>query len=179
MLDPFLALDTSLFLRINELPHPDWLTAGMWLASAAGNAAAIWILLGLLLLVRHTPGVWRLVLALLVTYSVVDLVLKPTLARDRPPVAHAGVVSSTVLPDTPSFPSGHAASAAAGAFALSRIWPTATPALWTLALLIASSRVYLGVHYPFDVVAGLLVGLGCAYVVTGGTVCGPLRRGRG
>ena len=57
MLDPFLALDTSLFLRINELPHPDWLTAGMWLASAAGNAAAIWILLGLLLLVRHTPGV--------------------------------------------------------------------------------------------------------------------------
>ena len=179
MLDPFLALDTSLFLRINELPHPDWLTVVMSLASAAGTAATIWILLGLLLVVRHPKGVWRLVLALLVTYSVVELVLKPTLARDRPPVAHAGVVVSTALPGSFSFPSGHAASAAAGAFALSRIWPSATPALWMLALLIGASRVYLGVHYPLDVVAGLLIGLGCAYVVTGGMVYEPLRRGRG
>ncbi|MEE8130891.1 MAG: phosphatase PAP2 family protein, partial [Vicinamibacterales bacterium] len=124
-------------------------------------------------------GVWRLVLALLVTYGVVELVLKPTLARDRPPVAHAGVVVSTALPGSFSFPSGHAASAAAGAFALSRIWPSATPALWMLALLIGASRVYLGVHYPLDVVAGLLIGLGCAYVVTGGMVYEPLRRGRG
>ena len=178
MLDPFLALDTSLFLRINELPHPDWLTALMSLASAAGTAATIWILLGLRLVVRHTSGVWRLVLALLVTYSVVDLALKPTLARDRPPVAHAGVVVSTVLPETPSFPSGHAALAAAGAFALSRIWLSATPTLWALALLIGSSRVYLGVHYPSDVLAGLLVGLGCAYFVTGGMVYEPLGRGR-
>ena len=178
MFDPFLALDTSLFLRINELPHPNWLTALMSLASAAGTAATIWILLGLRLVVRHTSGVWRLVLALLVTYSVVDLVLKPTLARDRPPVAHAGVVVSTVLPETPSFPSGHAAWAAAGAFALSRIWLSATPTLWALALLIGSSRVYLGVHYPSDVLAGLLVGLGSAYFVTGGMVYEPLGRGR-
>ena len=179
MLDPLLALDASLFLRINDLPHPDWLTVVMSLASTAGNSATVWILLGLLLVMRHAPGVWRLVLALLFTYSVVELVLKPTLARDRPPVAHAGLVVSTALPGSFSFPSGHAASAAAGAFALSRIWSSATPALWTLALLIGASRVYLGVHYPFDVVAGLLVGLGCAAFVTGGTVYEPLRRGPG
>ena len=176
MLDAFLALDTSLFLRINGLARPDWLTAIMSLASAAGAAAAIWVLLGLIHVGRHTAGVWRLVLALLFTYSAVELALKPTLARDRPSVAHADVVASTGVPVTASFPSGHAASSGAGAFALSRIWPGATPRLWALAVLIGCSRVYLGVHYPLDVLAGLLVGLGCAYFVTGGMVyCGRLR----
>ena len=177
MLETFLAFDTSLFLSINQLARPSWLTMIMSLASQAGSAAAVWVFLGLLMIGRHTTGVWRLTLALVLTYSAVELALKPTLARDRPSVSHAEVVTSTAVPQTASFPSGHAASAGAGAFALSRIWPGASPGLWALALLIGSSRVYLGVHYPFDVLAGLVIGLGCAYFVTGGMVYGPLRRG--
>jgi undecaprenyl-diphosphatase len=42
--------------------------------------------------------------------------------------------------------------------------------LWALALLIAASRVYLGVHYPLDIVAGFAIGLACAVFVTGGRV---------
>ena len=177
MLDALLALDTSLFLEINGIPRPAWLTAIMSLASAAGSAAGIWLFLGLLLSVRHTPGVWKLGLALLITYSVVNLALKPGLARQRPSVAHPGVFVGTQVPETSSFPSGHAAAAGAGAFAVSRIWASATPGLWTLAVIIGCSRVYLGVHYPLDVLAGLLVGLGCAYLVTGGMVYGRLRHG--
>jgi undecaprenyl-diphosphatase len=57
-----------------------------------------------------------------------------------------------------SFPSGHAASAAAAACALLIVAPTFAPAWIGMALVMAASRVYVGAHYPSDVVAG--VGLG-------------------
>jgi undecaprenyl-diphosphatase len=66
-----------------------------------------------------------------------------------------------------SFPSGHAATSAAGAFALALIAPRAAPYLAALAGTIAFSRVYVGVHYPFDVLAGLAVGLAVAGVILG------------
>ena len=137
--------------------------------SAIGAGAGIWFALGVVVTFRNDAGAaWRLLLALLVTIATVDLVLKPTFARTRPYVAHAGINVEGPLSMTYSFPSGHAATAAAGALGLSRVWSHATPALWALALLIAGSRVYLGVHYPGDVLFGLLVGCGCAYFVTGG-----------
>ena len=62
-----------------------------------------------------------------------------------------GIVSS-------SFPSGHAATSAAGAVALALLVRRALPALALLAAAIAFSRVYVGVHYPLDVVAGAALG---------------------
>ena len=171
MLDPLLSLDTSLFLRINALSHPVWLTVVMLAVSAIGAGAGIWLTLGVVMALRSdVGGAWRLLLALLVTTAVVDLVLKPTITRHRPHLTHAEVQVEGPLPETYAFPSGHAATAAAGVLGLSRVWPHATPALWALALLVAGSRVYLGVHYPSDVLFGLLVGYGCAYFVTGGMV---------
>ena len=169
MLDLLLSLDSSLFLRLNALSHPGWLNVIMLAISAIGAGAGIWFALGVVVTFRNDAGAaWRLLLALLVTIATVDLVLKPTFARTRPYVAHAGINVEGPLSMTYSFPSGHAATAAAGALGLSRVWSHATPALWALALLIAGSRVYLGVHYPGDVLFGLLVGCGCAYFVTGG-----------
>ena len=177
MLDALLEFDTYLFLLVNRLNRPDWLTAVMSFASTAGTYATAWLFLALFVIRRHTTGVWHLILALLLTYSMVDLVLKPSFGRARPSLAHADVLNHTVVPSTASFPSGHAASAAAGAFALSRVWPRASSGLWGFALLISCSRVYLGMHYPADIFVGLIVGYGCAYFVTGGVVYGPLRRG--
>jgi undecaprenyl-diphosphatase len=65
---------------------------------------------------------------------------------------------------SPSFPSGHAATSAAGAFALALIAPRLWPWLAALAVGVAFSRVYVGVHYPADVLAGIALGL----AVTGG-----------
>lgn len=170
-MDGLASLDTALFQQLDTLPHPTWLTVVMTTVSLAARAATIWLLLAAWLALRSDPGAaWRVALALVVSYGVVDGLLKPVIGRERPFAAaiEQRLPPEEARPQSASFPSGHAAAGAAGAFALSRVWRQAAPLLWVLALLIASSRVYLGVHYPMDVVAGLLTGLACGYFVTGG-----------
>jgi undecaprenyl-diphosphatase len=95
--------------------------------------------------------------------------VKLLVSRPRPPVEHLQAVTGS------SFPSGHATQASAFWFSLVLVLPTAgasprlTRAAGALALaivlLVALSRVYLGVHYPADVVAGILLGTGWATFV--------------
>jgi len=66
------------------------------------------------------------------------------------------------IPTSNSFPSGHAASAAAFATAASRTAPVLAVPLGGLAALVGFSRVHTGVHYPGDVVLGALLGSSCA-----------------
>ena len=170
-MDQLAALDASLLLRVHALDRPGWLTTVMVLVSFVARAGAIWLALGLVARVAGRadwPGLWRLFLTLMFTAVLVTSGLKPSMARERPSVTHPSVELLDIPPTSFSFPSGHAATAAAGALALSRIWPAATVSLWLFAALVAASRVYLGAHYPADVVAGWLVGVACAYFVTGG-----------
>lgn len=76
-------------------------------------------------------------------------------AVDRPRPHYAPLVR---LPTDPSFPSGHAATSFAGATMLALLVPRLAPALYVLAIGIAFSRVYVGVHYPLDVLAGAVLG---------------------
>jgi undecaprenyl-diphosphatase len=142
------------------LEHP-WIDQVMLVASAIGAKGAVWIVLGLIAW-AIAPGkgmkAWRLLLALGLAGLVTDAIVKPLIGRVRPFVDHVEYREIGVRPDTPSFPSGHAATSAAGALALSRIWPAAAIPAWTLAAIIAISRVALGVHFPSDVIAGFALG---------------------
>jgi undecaprenyl-diphosphatase len=78
---------------------------------------------------------------------------------DRP---RPGLDPLVRLPTDPSFPSGHAATSFAGATMLSAFAPRYRWVFFTLATLIAFSRIYVGVHWPIDVVAGAVLGAALA-----------------
>ena len=85
--------------------------------------------------------------------------LKIWIERDRPPLANSEPATLVDLPSTYSFPSGHATVAFACATVLALAVPRLAVPLYALAGLVALSRVYVGVHYPFDVLAGAVLGI--------------------
>jgi undecaprenyl-diphosphatase len=151
--------------------HTPWLDGLMLGMSSVGQAGTIWIILGGVAVLEQPSRAgrwWQLVLAIGLAYLLVDHILKPGFARTRPFEALMDVRVVGFRPVTYSFPSGHACSAFAGAWVLTLMWQRLAPVLWALAALIAVSRVYIGVHYPIDILAGALLGMGVGALVTGG-----------
>ena len=144
--------------------------AMIWI-SWIGQGAGLWVLLTAVAFVsaRHRAAAWRGMLALLLAATLANMILKPLIARARPAADATAVMRA--LPATPptfSFPSGHAATTFAGAVAVSRMWPQGAAIWWSAAMLIGYSRIYLGHHYPFDVLSGAVVGVLAAFWVLGG-----------
>ena len=97
--------------------------------------------------------------------------VKELVDRLRPAFADPTFAAATTTPNTPSFPSGHATTAFAAAAAIGVFHPRLRVPLFALAGLVGLSRVYLGVHYGLDVLAGAALG-----VVIGLVVACALRR---
>ncbi len=132
----------------------------MIFVSVIGNSGIIWIALGLVLLCfkkTRKQGVTVLI-ALIISFLIGNLTIKPLVARQRPFEAQELDLLITPPLDR-SFPSGHAMSSFAAACAVlfydRRI---GIPAV-CLAALIAFSRLYLQVHYFSDVAAGVILGI--------------------
>lgn len=101
-------------------------------------------------------------LGLVLTVAIVDPLvyrgLKQNIKRERPPAIETEIQLRTDRYGGYSFPSNHAANNFAGATFLSACYPALSPVFFGIAGLIAFSRVYVGVHYPLDILAGALFG---------------------
>jgi undecaprenyl-diphosphatase len=90
--------------------------------------------------------------------------VKDLVQRARPFEAHPQIHPLYVVHSS-SFPAGHAATAFAGATVLAYVVPRVAPLLFLVAALIGLSRVYVGVHYPTDVLGGAAIGVAVGAVV--------------
>jgi undecaprenyl-diphosphatase len=133
----------------------------VWL-SKIGGYGLIWLGVGLalsLLWRRATPFV--LVLLADAAADGLATLLKFVVGTRRP----SGGGPLIAIPHSESFPSGHAATSFACATVLTALVPRAAPAFYVLALAIGYSRVYVGVHWPLDVVGGAVLGVATALLL--------------
>ena len=142
--------------------HTPFLDKIMVFITRLGDAGIIWIVLSIVLLLipktRKSGAV--MVVALVVDVLLCNIVLKNLVARTRPYDVNTGVHLLVAKLHDYSFPSGHTAASFASVTALylageRKLWK---PAL-VLACLIAVSRLYLYVHYPTDVLGGMVFGI--------------------
>lgn len=172
---------------VSRRPDWPWLTTLFRWATCFGNpdvATLATVLIAFVLFASHRRGMWRVRaaepfvwLGAIAGGRLLSLLFKELFRRDRPPIVHRLVAETTY-----SFPSGHSVFAAVFftmlAYVLVR---TIRPDRWALrlaaaascvllAILVAASRVWLGVHYPTDVVGGLLLGVGWTLTVWLGRV---------
>lgn len=104
---------------------------------------------------------WGVLLLTAVAILLADaaaVVVKALVDRPRPFVRYPEPKILVPRPHDASFPSGHAATSFAAATILSFAFPKAAPAFLVLAAAVAYSRVYVGVHYPLDVIGGAALG---------------------
>jgi undecaprenyl-diphosphatase len=156
------SIDRSVFMTINRLPHSRLLDQRVSLLSDLGEgvgwaAGAAWLAVRDGARGRRAAG--ASVGAMLVATVLVQGLIKGALGRRRPFVDRAVRVVGR-RPRDASFPSGHTAGSFAAAVALSCFYPRDAPMLLGTATAVGASRIYLGMHFPGDVLAG--AGLGAA-----------------
>jgi len=103
-------------------------------------------------------GVLLLTMIAVLLADEITIAIKRFVDRPRPFSRYAEPKVLVPIPHDPSFPSGHAATSFAAATMLAFAFPAFAPALLLLAAAVAYSRVYVGVHYPLDVLGGAALG---------------------
>jgi undecaprenyl-diphosphatase len=141
-----------------------------------GSFGIVWLVIALAIsgFSWSRPWLWTRVGAAILIAESVSAALKAWIDRDRPPLRDPDPEPLVELPVTHSLPSGHATVAFACATVLALAVPRLRAPLFVLAALIAFSRVYVGVHYPFDVLVGALLGFALARALR--TLAAALRR---
>lgn len=146
--------------------HNPVLDKVMVFVSALGNAGIFWIAVGLLLLItkRYRRGGAQMLVAMAVTFVIGNLILKNLVARERPCWIDREVQLLMASPSDYSFPSGHSMNGFAGSVSLLCIDRRIGIPAVILAAIIAFSRLYLFMHFPTDVFAGIVIGLVIALI---------------
>ncbi len=157
--------------------HNDVLDQIMLFITSLGDGGVLWITTSVLLLavprigkessehvnVRRIMGI-SMLLSLLLNFICGNLIIKNIVQRPRPYTVDTSVVP-LIFPSEYSFPSGHTSSSFTAACAIFLNHKKAGIVAFAMAAMIAFTRLYLFVHYPTDVLGGIVLGVICAFVV--------------
>ncbi len=141
--------------------------------TSLGNAGLFWIVLAVTFIVQKRYQKWGISLICTISLSrfLGDDLLKPLFSRLRPCNRFPDIELLIQKPSSPSFPSGHTMVAFAAAMMLYYFNKRLGVACFVLAFLIAFSRLYLFVHYPTDILGGILFGVLSSKLLYDGLTC--------
>ena len=167
MLETLAQLEGPFLLWVQQAVRQPWLNPLVEFYTSLGNAGLLWIVLsvGMLCFPKTRKAGILALLAMGLGLLCTNVALKHLVGRTRPWIDVAGLIPLVQEGDPNSFPSGHTCAA----FAAGLVWWRALP--WqsgrilavVLAVCMGLSRLYVGVHYPSDVLAGAVVGALCAW----------------
>ena len=167
MLETLLNLDGRFLLFLQENVRNPILNTIMIFITSLGDGGFIWIAATIALLIpKKTRKVGAMsAVALLGSLLINNHLIKNLVQRPRPFVTFTDIKILIPTPSEFSFPSGHTSSSFAAASVFYRFLPkkAGIPAI-VLAGLIGFSRLYVGVHYPTDVIAGMMMGIMLSYM---------------
>jgi len=162
MVTSLFALDANILLWIQQYLRSEFFTPLWTFITTTGNGGLIWIALTCFLLAFKKTRKVGVMCALSLIFSLIftNLLIKPLVARVRPYEVIEGLAILIEKPHDFSFPSGHSSASFAVAWIMFRKLPKrfGIPAL-LYACLMAFSRLYVGVHYPTDVIGGIILGI--------------------
>lgn len=152
-------MEFDILYALQEIHNPI-LDAIMVFVSTITNHGELWIAMGLLLLcIKQTRKTGFVVItALLLMLITNNLILKNLIMRDRPCWIDPTVELLVKCPDSYSFPSGHTASSFAAAVSILLYHKKGGILAVLFAAVIAFSRMYLFVHFPTDILGGIMIG---------------------
>lgn len=166
MLDIINLFDTVVIEFIQNNLHNSSMDKIMIFITKLADKGFIWILIGLGLLInRKYRKVGFMVLGAVMLGAIIgEGILKNIIQRDRPFISIEGIELLIKAPTTYSFPSGHTTSSFAAAGVIAINFKNKSSYIFILAILIGFSRIYLGVHFPTDIITGIILGICCSYV---------------
>lgn len=172
MFQTLLQLDSAVYSFINHLPHPWWFNAFFISVDVLSNGGVVWLLFCLTLILFggqkiKTLAVWGLLIVIITTVFEELLIKTILVERVRPFLSIPNSMIYGIKPTTYSFPSGQTTNAFAVATFFSFVFKKNiyTFLFFLLSFLTGVGRLYLGAHFPLDVIVGSILGIAIGKVM--------------